>query len=141
MSSCPDCGRPLPERGDCPHCATQAPPRTAATLSGEPPPASSTPLPAGGRIAHFMLLRELGAGGMGVVYLARDEKMKRDVALKVMARAHLSETAGKRFAQEAWIAGRLVNPTLAGASMPGGARGWQYVSSDSAEGGDRAGAR
>jgi serine/threonine protein kinase/Flp pilus assembly protein TadD len=65
------------------------------------------------RVAHYRILRQLGAGGMGTVYLAHDEKMDRQVALKVMSRHQgASEKAGQRFAQEAWIAGRLDHPNL-----------------------------
>jgi len=58
-------------------------------------------------------LRELGAGGMGTVFEAFEEKMNRKVALKLLSR-HLSssEKAGDRFAREAWIAGKLNHPNL-----------------------------
>jgi serine/threonine protein kinase/Flp pilus assembly protein TadD len=140
MNLCPDCGGPLPEGGDCPRCATQVPTRTGSTL-GDPKPGRSpspSPLPAQGRIAHFAIQRELGAGGMGVVYLARDERMKRDVALKVMARSQLSEKAGKRFAQEAWIAGRLDHPNLVRVYERGEAEGLHYFSMELVEGGSLA---
>src|SRR5262249_53547629 len=64
------------------------------------------------RVAHFRIERELGAGGMGTVYLAHDERMNRKVALKVMSRHQSSEKAGRRFEQEAWIAGRLDHPNI-----------------------------
>jgi tetratricopeptide (TPR) repeat protein len=64
------------------------------------------------RIAHFQIRRELGAGGMGTVYLAHDERMNREIALKVMSRHQSSEKAGRRFEQEAWIAGRLDHPNI-----------------------------
>ena len=49
---------------------------------------------------------------MGTVYLAHDEPMNREVALKVMSRHQSSEKAGRRFEQEAWIAGRLDHPNI-----------------------------
>jgi serine/threonine protein kinase/Flp pilus assembly protein TadD len=64
-------------------------------------------------IAAYRIVRELGAGGMGTVYEAYDSRMNRSVALKILSR-HLSasEKAGVRFAQEAWIGGRLNHPNL-----------------------------
>ncbi len=65
------------------------------------------------RVAHYVILRELGAGGMGTVFEAFDEAMERKVALKVLSRHHApSDKADLRFAQEAWIAGKLSHPNL-----------------------------
>lgn len=65
------------------------------------------------RVAGYRILGELGTGGMGSVYRAYDEKMKRPVALKVLSRRLApSRTAGRRFEQEAWIAGKLDHPNL-----------------------------
>ena len=65
-------------------------------------------LPAGSRIAHYEVLASLGAGGMGEVYRARDTRIKRDVALKILPGAFAADPdRTRRFEQEAMAAGIL----------------------------------
>ena len=47
------------------------------------------PLPAGLRLAQYEIIQAIGSGGMGEVYRARDSRLGRDVAIKVMA-AHIA---------------------------------------------------
>jgi serine/threonine protein kinase len=59
--------------------------RTAPPAFGKPPTMFSTApdvLPAGTRFGEFEVMRVLGVGGFGIVYLARDRSLERDVALK-----------------------------------------------------------
>ena len=65
------------------------------------------------RLPHrrYALLDRLGAGGMGVVYLAYDARLDRKVALKVMRREE-SATARERFAREAQALARLRHPNV-----------------------------
>lgn len=113
MTSCPSCGAPVPEGAEaCPSCRPTGSIQATRTVA---------PLPAGPRstytgpkeIAGYRILRELGAGGMGTVFEAFEEKMNRRVALKILSR-HLSQSqkASDRFAREAWIGGRLNHPNL-----------------------------
>ncbi|MBU6367609.1 MAG: serine/threonine protein kinase, partial [Gemmatimonadetes bacterium] len=62
---------------------------------------------------QYTVLRELGRGGMGVVYLARDERLDRPVALKVLP-AHLAgdATLRARFLREARTAAQLAHPHI-----------------------------
>jgi serine/threonine protein kinase len=64
-------------------------------------------------ISHYRVSRQLGAGGRGVVYLARDEQLGRDVAIKVLAPGILGdEEARARFRSEAQLLARLNNPYI-----------------------------
>ena len=47
----------------------------------------------GRSLAHYEILEPLGAGGMGEMYLARDTKLERDVAMKVLAIHGLTDKA------------------------------------------------
>lgn len=63
--------------------------------------------------SRFTLLRELGSGGLGRVWLARDEKLNRNVALKEMNQTALQlPQAWKRFNREAEITGQLEHPNV-----------------------------
>ncbi len=66
----------------------------------------------GDTIGHFRVLRQLGAGGMGIVYLAEDLQLGRQVAVKVMTAAHDPE-ATRRFLREARAASALDHPNIA----------------------------
>jgi serine/threonine-protein kinase len=62
---------------------------------------------------QFHVERELGRGGMGVVYLARDERLDRMVALKVLPAALAAEPQTReRFLREARTAARLAHPNI-----------------------------
>jgi eukaryotic-like serine/threonine-protein kinase len=66
-----------------------------------------------GRLGKYELLDELGAGGMAVVYRARDTLLQRTVALKVInQRLHSGENAKRRFLNEARVAAALSHPNI-----------------------------
>ncbi len=67
----------------------------------------------GRRLAHYRVLEQIGAGGMGVVYRARDQHLERDVALKVLPPGALAdEIARARFRREALSLSRLNHPNI-----------------------------
>lgn len=65
-------------------------------------------------IGHYRLERELGAGGQGAVWLATDQDLGRQVALKVMTTPFITEDRRRRFRREAESIARLDHPGLAG---------------------------
>jgi eukaryotic-like serine/threonine-protein kinase len=81
---------------------------------------------AGERLGPYRLLRRLGAGGMGTVYLARreDEHYQQDVALKILRSGLQGTEAVHRFLAERQILARLEHPNIArlydGGSTPDG---------------------
>jgi len=67
----------------------------------------------GKRIAHFEILAEIGRGGMGVVYAARDTRLDRRVAIKALhPESDPSPLARDRFEREARAVSRLAHPYI-----------------------------
>jgi eukaryotic-like serine/threonine-protein kinase len=64
------------------------------------------------RINHYRVRRMLGHGGMGVVYLAEDERLGRDVALKVLRDNSSDPSARVRLVREARIAAGFTHPLI-----------------------------
>jgi len=93
------------------------------------------PLTAGSRLGPYEILAPLGAGGMGEVYRARDAKLARDIAIKVLP----SETSAdperrKRFEQEARSASALNHPNILTIYDIGAADGTIYIAMELVEG-------
>jgi serine/threonine-protein kinase len=68
----------------------------------------------GQTLGHYRILERIGQGGMGVVYRARDERLDRDVALKVLpAGALAGESARRLFRKEGLALAKLNHPNIA----------------------------
>jgi serine/threonine protein kinase len=102
-----------------------AAPSRAASASGEPPM----------QIGSYRILRELGRGGQGVVYLAEDVRLARRVALKVLTSMGLGSPAVLgRFQREAEVASRLDHPGICAVYEAGVADGVPYIAMRFVEG-------
>ena len=78
-------------------------------------------LSAGQRLAAYEIVSPLGAGGMGEVFRARDSRLGREVALKVLPEAlALDRERLARFEQEARAASALNHPNIVTRALPGG---------------------
>lgn len=83
---------------------------------------------------RYALERELGRGGMATVYLARDRKHDRPVALKVL-HAEIAESLGAaRFEREIRLAARLQHPHILSVYDSGAAAGWLWFTMPFVEG-------
>jgi serine/threonine-protein kinase len=84
-------------------------PGAAASSSGE----IIGPIAVPEKLGRFRVVRPIGAGGMGHVYLARDPRLRRQVAIKVLAPSMTSDpSAVERFAQEAHAVSALNHPNI-----------------------------
>jgi serine/threonine protein kinase/formylglycine-generating enzyme required for sulfatase activity len=91
------------------------------------------------RIPGYGILREIGRGGMGVVYLGRDLKLGRLVALKViLAGPHADPSALARFHAEARTVARLSHPNIVQVYEVGEHEGRPYIALEYVEGGSLA---
>jgi len=89
----------------------------------------------GTKLGPYEVVAPLGAGGMGEVYRAKDTRLGRDVAIKVLPPA-LAKDADRlaRFEQEARVLGALNHPNLLGIFDVGSENGLQYLVSEFLEG-------
>ena len=87
------------------------------------------------RLGDFRVVRELGRGGMGVVYEAHQESMNRRVALKILpAGVAADRTAFLRFLREAQTAGKLHHPAIVGVHSLGVESDTPYYAMEHIEG-------
>ncbi len=86
-------------------------------------------------LGRFEIVRELGRGGLGIVLLAHDPVLKRDVALKIpRPEALFTSDLRRRFAREAQAAARLTHPNLVAVYEVGTAGAVAYIAAAYCEG-------
>jgi eukaryotic-like serine/threonine-protein kinase len=87
-------------------------------------------------IAQYRVVSKIGEGGMGEVYRARDTKLGRDVAIKVLPAAFSADAERlRRFEQEAQAAGALNHPNILVIFHIGTHEAAPYIVSELLEGG------
>ena len=95
----------------------------------------SAPRAAGRKFGKYTLIRELGRGGMGVVYQARHEALESDFAVKVLlAGDDASADAVKRFKREAQVSAKLRHPGIVAVHDIGVEEGKTYFAMEFVEG-------
>ena len=99
-------------------------------------PKSRISLAPGAKLADYEVLRLVGSGGMGEVYRARDARLGRDVAIKVLPALFLRDPERlRRFEQEARAAAALNHPNILAVFQLGTFEGAPYLVSELLEGG------
>ena len=98
-----------PAAEECPVCRS-------VTAVGELPACACGPAPVATEVpkllaGKFRLTRRLGAGGMGVVYLARDLRLERNVAIKILTESSAVRLVGLK--PEAWAMATVTHPGVA----------------------------
>jgi serine/threonine protein kinase/tetratricopeptide (TPR) repeat protein len=92
-------------------------------------------LSAGSRVGHFRVIELLGRGGVGVVYRAEDESLRREVALKVLPPFHMGDVEHRRLLlREARAAAAVNHPNIATIHEVGEAEGRVYIAMELIQG-------
>src|SRR5690348_8241700 len=92
-------------------------------------------LSAGILLGPYEIVAPLGAGGMGQVYRARDRRLDRDVAVKVLSDDLSDAAARRRFQREAQMASSLNHPHILTVLDVGELEGRQYLVTEYVDGG------
>ncbi len=83
------------------------------SVSGTPVGGEADETPSIARIGRYRVIRLIGAGGMGAVYEAEQERPRRRVAIKLIRPGWVTEALLKRFEREAHVLGQLDHPGIA----------------------------
>jgi serine/threonine protein kinase len=138
-ATCPNCGKPVPPSallGLCPECMlqlgaasqTEAPGEAAPHGTRVVPPPPPKPEEIAKHFPQLEILECLGRGGMGVVYKARQPRLDRLVALKILAPEKEQDPKfAERFTREAKALARLNHPNIVTVHDFGEADGLYYL--------------
>ena len=131
----------FPDQVELPRIVAEAMPTQPAGSGPTPSPSersrpgTTTALSAGARLGPYEILELLGAGGMGEVYRARDERLRRDVAIKVLPATFAQDTDRvRRFEREARAAAGLSHPNIMAIHDVGLHEGVPYLVAELLEG-------
>ncbi|XZE54809.1 serine/threonine-protein kinase [Planctomycetaceae bacterium SH139] len=102
--------------------------------TGNGTPAEVAGVLLGHQLDHFELQTLIGGGGMGAVFRARDTRLDRTVAIKVIPRVGEDPELQRRFRNEAQSAARLDHPNIARVYDVGQHGGWHYIVFECIEG-------
>ncbi len=93
------------------------------------------PLEPGQKLSHYRLVEKIGEGGMGVVWKARDEKLRRDVALKVLPAELVQDPERRRrLLREARSAAAINHPNIGTVHEVDEAEGTVFIAMELVEG-------
>ncbi len=99
------------DRADAPETGGPLTDSSEQTI-GAAPATRVLPVPGVDRIGHYRLLETLGEGGMGVVYVAEDDRLQRRVALKLLKTDPTDSQSRKRLVREARLAAGVAHPLI-----------------------------
>lgn len=131
---CPQCHNPVeivdesPADVDCPSCGSRVDLLTEDTVAYSPP--ASTRRVANQVLGHFTLVKKLGVGGFGTVWLAHDQELDRQVAIKIPRHDQFADDDIGAFLREARAAAQLRHPSIVPVHEVGREDGQHYIVSD-----------